>query len=541
MKKNISLIKACMSSDMNVFKVSTKKNNKKNRLILPLIIMIYLAFIIWFNSNMIFEKMSPLHLQAFVLSIFVFLISFMTIIEGIYKTGPLIFNCKDDQLLLSLPIKRRTVLFVRLFKFYIFELIFNSIFIIPMMVAYIRWAETIDITYYITSIIMILTLPIFPIIISCIIGVITSSITSRFKYKNFVQIVISLIVLVGVMLLSFNMNSVMDYLVKNASSLNDLIEKIYYPSGAYIKLITNFNIVDLIIYILINILVSVISILILSKFYFKINSRLKKVTTTKTVNVNDLVIKSRSKRIAIIKKELNTFFKTPVFIVNSGFALVLFILAVILISVKFDNVLPILTDKKSGLGLTKDFVYNNISVLILVLISITSFMTSITSSVISLEGKNISILKSLPIKVKTILMSKIYACLVITTPVLVIGNIVLFIRFNVGIIESILLLILSVLIPLVSHFIGILINLKYPKLDAENSTEVVKQSTSSFFSVLLGMILLITTVMIIFNIIDKFNSLTILIFATIIYVIINLFLYLLLIKRGVKRFNDLSV
>ena len=33
----------------------------------------------------------------------------MTIIEGVYKAGPLLFNCRDDQLLLSLPIKRRTV------------------------------------------------------------------------------------------------------------------------------------------------------------------------------------------------------------------------------------------------------------------------------------------------------------------------------------------------------------------------------------------------------------------------------------------------
>ena len=88
-------------------------------------------FAIWSNAHLIFEKVAPMHLQYIVLSLFVFITSIMTLIEGVYKSGPLLFNCKDDQLLLSLPIKRSTIVFVRVFKFYIFELLFNSLFIIP--------------------------------------------------------------------------------------------------------------------------------------------------------------------------------------------------------------------------------------------------------------------------------------------------------------------------------------------------------------------------------------------------------------------------
>ena len=184
---------------------------------------------------------------------------------------------------------------------------------------------------------------------------------------------------------------------------------------------------------------------------------------------------------------------------------------------------------------------NNISIVILILISATSYMTSITNSVISLEGRNINILKSLPVSVKTILMSKIYSCLVITTPVLLLGNLILFIKFKLKIIEMVLILILSILIPLVSHFIGLIVNLKYPKLDAENSTEVVKQSTSSFISVMLGMILLIITIVIITNIIGYINSTLLLLIATIVYIVIDSILYLYLINKGVEEFNNLSV
>ena len=147
MKKLYSLIKACMTSDMNLFKIKTKKNNPKSNFILVLFISILFMFSMWTYANALFEKMAPLHMQYVVISIFVFFIAIMTFIEGIYKTSSLLFNCKDDDLLLSLPIKRSTVLFIRIFKFYIFELIFSSIFIIPLAVAYVGWADSISLNY----------------------------------------------------------------------------------------------------------------------------------------------------------------------------------------------------------------------------------------------------------------------------------------------------------------------------------------------------------------------------------------------------------
>ena len=539
MKKLHSLIKACMSNDMSLFKIKTK--NRKASVLFPLFLALYLMFIIGTASYGLFKQLSPMNLQYVLLSFFVFGTFIMTLIEGVYKTSSLLFNCKDDLLLLSLPIKRRTVLFIRIFKFYIFELMFNSLFMLPAMIVYVFFMKTLTVTYIITSIIMLLTLPIIPIVISCFIGMITSSISSRFKYKNAIEIIFTMIFLVFIMIISFQMQSITKNIIQNATSINDVITKIYYPSGVYAKLVTNFNIVDLLIYILVNIILSILSIYVLGKFYFKINSRLKKVQTSNNVNINDLNIKSKSKTNSLIKKELNTFFKTPVFIINSGFGLIMFMIITFILVFKFDSLIPIITNKENGLGIPKDLIMNNISLLILSITMLTGFMTSITNSVISMEGRNINILKSLPIKVKTILMSKIYACLIITTPILLIGNIILFIKFKISIIESILLLLLVVLIPLVSHFIGILVNLRYPKLDADNATEIVKQSTSSLVSVMLGIIFVVINIAIIYSSINHISSILLLIIEVVVYIIIDIILYLCLINKGVKRFNKLSV
>jgi ABC-2 type transport system permease protein len=168
-------------------------------------------------------------------------------------------------------------------------------------------------------------------------------------------------------------------------------------------------------------------------------------------------------------------------------------------------------------------------------------MTTITSSLISLEGKNINILRGLPIEEKTILMSKVYACLCITTPALLVGDIILFITFKTRFIEALLLILLSILAPLVSHFIGLIVNLKYPKLDAENSTEVVKQSASSLVSVTIGMALMIISFIIITNFIGSVSPLLILGLCIIAFLLIDILLYIFLTTWGVKKFNKLSI
>ena len=540
MKKLYSLIKACMSSDMQLFKIRSKKNNVRSSRILPVFIAFCFMFSIWSYANMLFEEMAPMHLQFIVLSIFVFVTSIFTIIQGVYKSGPLLFNCKDDSLLLSLPISKRIVFFIRILKFYIFELLFDTLFIIPLVIAYIRWANNLNWTFFLTSFVVLLMLPIIPIVLSCIIGVISSSITSRFQRKNLVQIVSSMCFLLVIFYFSYHMDGAFDYLAKHATSIHDLIAKIYYPAGVYVRLVDDFHLWNLLLFVGVHILIVIIAIFILSKFYFQINSRLKKVITTKSLHVEQLKIRIQSVRWSFIRKELNTFFHTPVFIINAGYGLVLFMVGVAFITFRFDHVLSVLTDP-NGFHLSEEFIMSHLSIFIFFLISATAYMTSITNSVISLEGRNIHILKSLPISTKTILLSKIYSALLLTTPVLLIGDFVLFVRFEIGVVESIFLILLSILIPMVSHFIGLLVNLKYPKLDAENSTEVVKQSMSSFLSVMIGMILLILSCWIIFHMIEFMSPLLVLILSTVFYLVVDSILYFFLIHIGIREFESLSI
>ena len=543
MKKTLSLIKASMTSDMNIFTIKSNKKKSNSKYLIGFIAII-LMFSLYSTYSQIFEKFAPLNLQTLLLATLVLAVSVMTIFEGIYKTGSLLFNCKDDQLLYSLPIKKSTILFIRLFKFYVFELMFNTLFLLPVIVSYIEYTPNITWTFYLTSVIMILTIPIVPIVISAIIGFLTTGLSSKFKYKNAMQIVLSMAVIIGAIYLSMEMDNVYDYMIEHSKTLNDFITKLYFPAGTYVTLATKFNVLTLIKYLLLTIIISITGIYILSRFYFKINSNYKEVTTVqnKKIKKGELKFVQNNPVRSLIKKEITTFFKTPVFIINAGFGLVLFVLLAIGMCFKFDSLYQsMFVSSGSEITITKEQILSHMSLIIFVAVAFASFMTSITNSVISLEGKNINILKSLPIEPIKILMSKVYAALVITTPPLLIGTIVMLFKFKVNILESILILALTILIPLVSHFIGIIVNLKFPKLNYDNSAEVVKQSTSSFISVMIGMILLIINGTIVIGGLLDFNPMIVLGLATIIYLIIDLILYLILIKVGVKDYRKLSI
>ena len=341
--------------------------------------------------------------------------------------------------------------------------------------------------------------------------------------------------MIGIIYVSYNMDGFYEYVATHATSIHDMITKIYYPAGMYATLVVDFHLMDLIIFIVIHLGVFFLSILILSKFYFKINSRLKVVSTSKKSNTKDIRIKSHSIYYSFIKKELITFFKTPVFIINAGFGLVLYMIAVIAICIKGDIMSSISSELLSG------NIMQSHSIIAFMLLLFCGFMTSITNSVISLEGKNINILKSLPVQPRTILMSKIYASLVITSPVFIIGNIILWIRFSISFIDFVLLFVLSILIPLIPHFIGLIINLKYPKLDFESSAEVVKQSTSSFLSVMIGMILMILSILIVSKCINIFSDTFTLFLFTIICLLMDILCYFYLVRYSVKDYYLLSI
>ena len=135
--KIISLVKACMTDNMNIFKIKKRANNDSSNKAFLMFIIALFTYSIWSYATLIIEPLKETKSEYALLTFFGIITAILTLIEGIYKSSSLMFNCNDDDLLLSLPIKRSTVLFIRVFKFYVFEIMYNALFLIPALVVYI--------------------------------------------------------------------------------------------------------------------------------------------------------------------------------------------------------------------------------------------------------------------------------------------------------------------------------------------------------------------------------------------------------------------
>ena len=537
MKKMLSLIKVSLNHDMNLFRISTKRQSKRSKVLFPLILTAYIMFAIGFYANTLIDMLKPMNQELACVAVFSLMVAFLTLIEGIYKSSSLLFNCKDDNLLLSLPIKKRSVLFIRIFKFYVFELLYNSLFLLPTLIVFAVNVE-VSWTYYLLSFVALIFLPIVPIVISCLLGFVITSLSSKFKGKNILQTIFTFVFILLVMYLSLTMSSSSANIGEKIANLSGYITRFYYPVGCYINLITNFNIVDLLIYIVVHISLAVIILYILSIFYFKINSGFKKVITKHSNK--KYIIKTHSRLVSFMKKEFNKFVSTPVFITNTSFGLILYIIICIVAVFNYDSIITTITSGEGAMSI--DALKQLFPLVAVALVAFVSLTTSITSSMISLEGKTFSLLKSLPVKSSSIVLYKVITALVIMVPCILVGDIILFLKFEFNILGILIILISSVLIPFVSELIGILINLKYPKMDATNDTEVVKQSMSSFVSVMIGFGLITISFVLIFGLASLgLNTYLIILIHTLLYLIIVYSLWTLLKKKSDKLFNNITI
>ena len=132
-------------------------------------------------------------------------------------------------------------------------------------------------------------------------------------------------------------------------------------------------------------------------------------------------------------------------------------------------------------------------------------------------------------------------CMIIELPFILFADIIYVIVYHPSILSMLSLLITSFSSVILSAVIGLLINLKYPKMNASNDTEVVKQSMSSMLSVFIGMAIFIISMLLIGYLSDylKIDHLTII--HSLLISIITLILYKVLLVKGPKEYKSINV
>lgn len=450
-----------------------------------------------------------------------------TFFTSLYKSPSYLFQSKDYEILSSLPIREGTILGSKILTLIISNYLFAAAFLIVPGIVYFIKVKT-SVLYFPFLIILTLIVPLIPITFSSIVAFFITNISTKAKKSNLVSIILNLSLVVIVLIISLNLQNVMTTIIQNSNSIIDGVQKIYPPAYYFVDALKRGNIASLLIFTVVSIIPISLLVSLFAKNFDKINSRLSETYKANDYKFRELKLSSPVK--SLLSKETKRFLSSNIYVMNSSVGMIMLpIFTIAILVVGYDKIAQILE-----ISMFKDMILLQI----LGIISFCLVLTNTTCVSISLEGKNLWILKSSPIEEMDIFKSKILVNIILTIPISIVSFIALSFKLDFSIIATLLIIVAIILLAIFSATLGIIINLLYPKLEFTSDVAVVKRGASVIITMISNGLYLVALCGI--GYIFKIDNINLFLIIVNVITLIGVFLlYGLLKTKGVNMFRNL--
>ena len=522
---------------MRTMRGSKKQKITAVKIFFMLAIFAYIAVVFGmmfgYMFNEILKPFTMIGYEWLYFGIMAILVVVLCFIGSVFTTQQEIYGAKDNELLLSMPIKTKDILLSRIFVILILNYLYEALVALPCMVTYFTQVPF-DFIKFLFFIIVIITLPLLALALSCTFGWIMAMIMKRIKNKTIITMIISLGFLGAYF---YIINKLPDYLVTlvaNGQSIGDAIKNTLFPIYHLAIAISEKNLISLLIYLLSVLIPFAIVIYLLSKNFISI---VTSKSPSKKVKLKDSDIKYSSQKMALFKRELKHFTSNPMIMLNAALGVAFTVLIAGMLLVKGVEVVDLLAVIPLQY---KNMIDEYIVALLCIAVIGTSSLNIISAGLISLEGNRLWIIKSLPIKTIDILHSKLFLHLALCIPPGLIFSIIGSIVFSLNIVDSIIVVLVPVAFTVFEALFGLIVNLWKPKFDWVNETVVVKQSASVMITLFSTMALVIMIGICYFSFLSEFMNVKTYVYICLgVFILVDLGFYYLLKTWGVRRFEEL--
>lgn len=511
--------------------INTKSKSEKAKKILIGIVIVWAFTAVLIGSFAYFFMMANSLIminQLNMLIVFGFLFANVcTLIFTILKASGYLFSFKDYDMLMSLPIKTSSILISKISFLYLTNFIGVIVFGMPPLIVYGITANS-NALYYIIVIVLLLFVQVIPMIIGCVLSLIIAKISTKNKRGNLILSIGTFGVIIALFIVTNNIKLISTTQVQSVGAVFQNITNIYFITKIFLNATQNINLISFLMFIIINTLIFMLFTILFSRSFKNINADMNENYKVSKYDMSRL--KQSSILMALYKKEISFYFSSFPYFINTGFG------AVMMTFVAFGTAI---FGKDTILKVLKIPELKGLIIPMFAAIMIFSIMlTFVTAPSISLEGKNIWIIKTLPIKYVDIIKSKILLSLTISVPVFIIDITVLKFALGITFVEYIEIVLVGILSAILSSITGIISNLLFPKLEWQSETEVVKQSASVLISSLLGFVYMLIIGGIFY--LMKPNNFTIFLLVVIITLfILNILLWRIIKTKGEKIFLEI--
>ncbi len=395
----------------------------------------------------------------------------MGIFGSVFTTQSKLYEARDNELLLSMPIPSRLLLFSRLLGLYVQTFFFQILVLLPSAVVYALRCGM-DFVQGLLYALICLLLPLFTLALSCILGWLTALASSRMKSKSLVSLLLSLGFLCAYFYVYSQINTYLQLILINSEAVGSTVKRVLYPLYQ-MGLAATGSIGSFLIFAALVLVFFGLIYLLLSVSFIRIATGKRGAAKVK---YTEKPMKRSSQSLALLKKEASRFWSSPTYMLNCSLGSFMMLIGTVVLLVKLPDVRPILAQLP---GLEEI-----LPLLTATAIALIGSMNVVTAPSISLEGKNLWLIQSLPVSGWQVLKSKLTLHILITAIPAFICTLILSVTLKGGLMTTLILLVFSVLFVLLCATLGLMINLKLPNLNWTNETVAVKQSASVIVSML---------------------------------------------------------
>ena len=480
---------------INVFRYEKDKRKRNSKIALTVSIGIILIMLIAYCGGMAYGYVY-LGMIDLIPSIALFISSLFTLSFSLFKSNGELFGFYDYDQVMSLPLTVRTIINSRFLNMYIWNTLIAFIVMFPMGIIYILFEQPAFISYLMWFI-SIFLVSLIPTAVAAIFGAVVTAISVKFKYTSAVATFLSIALLIVFMLLSMSVatsdigfGELFDFQTGTINAdafstlapyISDRLNQFYLPTKLFKEAIVDGKILSFLIFAGISIGLYMLFLLLLTIKYKQINTALTSHISRGNYKVG--VLRQSGMLLALYKKTIMRILKSTVCATNLLVGCVLAILlAVMVLTAGPEKILQ-------SLDLVDYFpiVKNVAGYVIAAMVS----MSNTAAISLALEGKNIWLIKSLPISPKTLYDSYLLSNLTFTIPTSIVCSILFSIALNTSFIETILIIVTPLSFSLFTAVAGIFIGNRMAYYDWLDETQLIKQSMMSLIGMLGGMIIIL--------------------------------------------------
>lgn len=499
MKTVLTLTKVRLLALFSSFTRKAKKSNGSNRVALTvltvaLVVFLSLVFLaMGAGLAFVFAMVAFSTLQAppLYFAMMAALALLLMIFTGMFTAKGELFEPKDNEMLLAMPIHPYQILLSRMTGLYLSDLLFEAFILLPAFVIWFFFAK-VTILGALCYLLGALLLPLLALTVSSVFGYLLALVSSKFKNKAVPQTVLGILFLVLYFAFMSKFETLLNTLVENADALNKAFRTYLYPLYAWGQGCDG-QILPFLAFLLICLLPFALCLYLLSRSFFKFAASS---STAKRIAYRKEESKSRGRSVvwAFACKEIKRLVSCSAYMLNGAMSMLMLSLIGIALLFKGRDLVALFEVDASVLSFVDDQIVAMFAAPLAFLIIST---TVITSASISLEAKTLWIPLTSPVSPRTFLHAKTLAQVVICAPFVLFFGIVASIALKANIAVAIFVILSAQLFSVLCAQVGTLANLHFPKFDWPSETIAIKQSFAPLLTMLVcfGLALLFTAIM----------------------------------------------